>query len=391
MLRDKAVRAVAAYVGRFDRRQDAEAEDESGAAQYAADLASPGEEVFGKLRDETGEEITPAEFVARFSEPGYFGLEARHIVFAVPGTAVQADVLAHAWLADTALNLGVPAAWAVHTDHTEHPHVHVVLGARLPGTGQPGPMLPFAPDGRLADGLRAVLVRHAREMGLDVSAERESDRPDWSADPPPRKVALLGEGRAGSREVIEAEDPFALRLRRSAPAWYARWGAVSLERAGLVQQSGELDPDDMSDPFAAASYRMLAAESKSLARWMAANRPDVLRAADLIGQEAPTDDREAKRRQRWHRRAFKERLNLAKAIRAWDVGLDADMLGRAVPASELERLVLTSGPIGGAIRAIVTKDPAWILGEQAPPDSPPAARPLGRRSGIKPGRGQQER
>ncbi len=284
----------------------------------------------GALRDASGELIEPADLVDALRVDEETEPAARHLVVSLPGSAEQVQAVVAASLRETFLAWDVPVAWAVHTDHSEHPHAHIIIGARLPSAaGGKGAMLPFAPDGRLLDGLRAVLARWGRASGLDVSSERSGDRSGWQ--PLDRvTIELRAPGKRGRRRVVSVADPTAARFAVAAPHWWARFGSkvwrqLGDQRAG--QSFGEASVADLPK-------RWLQRENPALASWLERCRPDLLSEAPDPATpivDGRDDQSPAIRRSRAARERELDRLTAA--ILAWEVGVDG------VDPLELARLI----------------------------------------------------
>lgn len=263
--------------------------------------------------------------------------EARHLIFSAPGAGVgdhRAAVMAT--LRETAAAWGVPAVWAIHDD-TGYVHAHVLLGTRLPS----GAMLPFAPDARMLDGMRAVFARHLRGCGVNVTAERASDRSDWTPVAHQVLVRPKPGARAGARTTAKVADRTVERLREAAPHWWIAYGALTLAvLAGapsvppaskrLRSQQAKILEADLGPP--GMSWRMLRKEDAGLAAWLAEQFPQIFFTASAIelkrGQgltEQATSDlvgpRFEKRQRAALQRAAKHRQDLIKAVEAWGISL----------------------------------------------------------------------
>lgn len=312
-----AIRAAGCYAGRL------------------ADQQSPSPRSWddpGALRDASGELIEPLDLVEALRIDDATEPEARHLVVSLPGSVEQVQAVVAASLRETFLAWDVPVAWAVHTDHSEHPHAHIIIGARLPSArGGWGPMLPFAPDGRLLDGLRAVLARWGRASGLDVSSERSSDRAGWL--PPERAtIELRAPGRRGRRKVVSVTDPTAARFAVAAPQWWARFGSRAWRRVG--DRDGGLAFGD--GPASDAPRWWLQRENPALASWLERCRPDLLSGALDATPILDGTDGQSPAGRRSRAAAERERERLTAAILAWDVRLDG------VAPAELARLVASN-------------------------------------------------
>lgn len=197
-----------AYVGRR-RHQDAETGFEEAEAERlsaAGVLEAPGDAV--ELFDAFGVPVEPEEI--EWSIPRRRdGVVARHLVFSIPvdeeqdAQRLRAAVVAT--LSDTFGLWGHPVVAALHLDDPLKPHVHVVVGS----WSFDDQALRFDKSAVLLDGFRMALAEHAREVGFEVTGERETDRQ--------LARALARAESLGSETLCRASGDLAAAIERHAP------------------------------------------------------------------------------------------------------------------------------------------------------------------------------
>lgn len=363
-VRGAAVGLVGRYVGKLsDHAEDIGQHHDGDESPFVQQTSRQdgGTDQKSVLHDEWGDRV-PFEAILDHMAAGSRLPDARHLVFSAPGAGVADHRAAlTATLRETAAAWGVPAVWAIHDD-TGNVHAHVLLGSRLPT----GAMLPFAPDARLLDGIRAVFARHLRGCGVNVSAERATDRPGWAPAAEQVLVRPQSGGRAGARMAARVADRTVARLREGAPLWWACYGEGALASLALappapmvpkrqrLAQARMLEAD-LGPP--GMSWRMLRKEDASLAVWMADRFPGMFMAASAMktglahkGDNAAdlVELRLARRRRAALLRAAKQREDLIKAVEAWGISL---------PGMTPEQLVrkLRQAPIPGTIGHVAPK------------------------------------
>lgn len=323
------------YIARSDRLAPADQEQEAKLAGEPDGLR-PGDVI--AVFDEWSNPVEDVE--ARIAvwalDSEDRGVQARHLVLSAPvdrpEDSALVEVAIGSVLRETLASWGYPLLWALHTDHTETPHVHVVV--RTP----PGLPLPLERDGLLLDALRGALARHCRSCGLDVGGERRHDRRN-----------------AGEQARLTELD----RLERRVPNWVERWGTGYLARIEerLRPRDGDEDGPDNgvrmredSQAAMAASLAAMMIEDPKLADWYRRNR------AEAFG---PADGRS------W-----------ASTRAAFETGMARR--GRSSVAGSLERLArAVEGNVepaeGRVLAAALRRRAAEIVSDTALPTSPVAA------------------
>lgn len=246
----RAVRRMALYMGRWTAEfranglfGSAELADEGGrpiaVEELAATLESwrlvPDAANLSSLARSVGEDaaILPERDRLRH-------VQAVHLTWSVNGDAEPPgprtrQALANATLAamdELFARRGFQGLWAMHDVHPAHddrrapdrraavhPHVHILV----PTLSAAGAVLSIERD--FLDDARAVIARHARREGLNVTAERREDRAEV------RDRVLAGEERLrhGWKRGQEASADRLRGLAAHAPVWFVRHGG-SYER-----------------------------------------------------------------------------------------------------------------------------------------------------------------
>lgn len=174
---------------------------------------------------------------------------------------------------------GRRALWVVHEDGT-HPHAHIIARAE----NDEGRHLRFDKQGVAIDTFRETFARHARDCGLDVTAERREDRSEI------REAVLAGTELArphvGMAEKKFGRPDLALRV----PHWYQADGEA-FERRRLRDAERRL--------------RLDRSEADPRAAWLAA-LPPAGRGSRLASLPAELDSGDAASRAAWQ--ALFERL-----------------------------------------------------------------------------------
>ena len=118
---------------------------------------------------------------------------------------------------------GRQAIWAVHSDGKE-PHLHIVVEGCA---GEEKRSLQLDPHGQVLDSWRETFVRHCRDCGLNVTAERRVDREEireriLTGDEPLKASWSMHRAKTGKSDL-------ALRV----PVWFVRNG-LDFERRELA-------------------------------------------------------------------------------------------------------------------------------------------------------------
>jgi hypothetical protein len=104
--------------------------------------------------------------------------------------------------------------WTPHDDG-QHPHLHLIVRAENDHGGK----LRFDKHGELADEFREIFVRHARDCGLDIAAERREDRSEV------RRAVLAGATTLRTGQSMARIKQGRRDLAEQAPDWYIAEGA----------------------------------------------------------------------------------------------------------------------------------------------------------------------
>lgn len=168
--------------------------------------------------------------------------QAVHLIFSVPaaagGTPARLQAATREALQESFGAAGHKYVFAVHTDHSARPHVHIIAKAQSEPavTGRRAQKsLRLGPTELHA--LRVLFTEKAREHGIDVTATRRIDRAPLREQITKARAPLrqnLSKGKIHTQEQSKQGGIFAAK----APSWYAAHGAA-YESQRLAQFSGE--------------------------------------------------------------------------------------------------------------------------------------------------------
>ncbi|MBF0326650.1 MAG: relaxase/mobilization nuclease domain-containing protein [Alphaproteobacteria bacterium] len=304
-------------------------------------------------------------------------VQARHLVVSVPTKNKTEDdqltAAARAFVHEAFGWEGYQCVCAVHREHGES-HVHVLVNTRCEDGGR----LRFDKAGLYLDTLRETLAEHARAVGLDVEASRQTDRPELVDEVLAGEVSLAPPfDRADIRDGLEAVPARMRGMTRLAgrvPIWFNERAEEYAERlapvAAPVKENGPglferllgrkaaepppppaipdgplrglaerlralgvfRDASGRDETMAAlASYTEMAGEDKRLADWYLTHQP---RAFGPVAAEAPqalAEDRDLARLMRAlpppkrrppataeARKDAQRRLETIHAARSWE-------------------------------------------------------------------------
>jgi hypothetical protein len=232
-----------------------------------AEIASWGLLKDSENRSAKWKAATPEERAAMSQADALSRRQSAHIMFSLPkGSVHDAEVLRSVVAqaaSETFHEAGFRYVFAVHTDHSDRPHAHIVIAAKSePDEAGRRRTLRLGPTE--LDHLRQVFTRHAQEHGLPVTATRRIDRPELRekiqfGETPLRENVKIGtiynrladphpsRPKSPSRDKSRALKAFmpdqGSVFQAKAPAWYEVHG-LAYERRRLAAydqaHSGEL-------------------------------------------------------------------------------------------------------------------------------------------------------
>lgn len=166
--------------------------------------------------------------------------QAVHMIFSVPahagGTPPRLRAAVSGALRETFGEKGFRYVFAIHTDHSKRPHVHVIVKARSEAVNGRRAVTLQIHKAELA-ALRQVFTRHSQEQGIKVIATRRMDRPDLRQQIEAGKEPLRDNKKMAQSLPGRRRDRQEFTFEKAAPAWYARHGEeYARRRAAAAMQ-----------------------------------------------------------------------------------------------------------------------------------------------------------
>lgn len=168
--------------------------------------------------------------------------QAVHIIFSIPAqTVTESEKLrdaVRAGLAETFGDAEHRYVFAIHTEHNDKPHAHIIVKAAAERDQQDrgrGKAMRLNPAELQT--IRHILTRHAQERGIDVIATRREDRTETRAKILDGQEPLRADQSWHQRKQTKQ----GLTFERTAPEWYMAHGA-DYERRKIEARAGSSMP-----------------------------------------------------------------------------------------------------------------------------------------------------